>query len=285
MLQSLKQSRIAILGLGLMGGSLAMALRGKCSNLFGIDRDPRALAFAEQKGIVDRVSSDAGQLLPHADLIILATPVSAIIDLLHELPSLHPGSAMVFDLGSTKVEILKGMQALPSRYDPIGGHPMCGKEVGSLENADPDIYQGAPFALVPLQRTSTNACHIAEELVESIGGRPEWMDGETHDRRVALTSHLPYLLANALASSLPLEVAPLVGPGLRSTFRLAASPVSMMTDILITNRANVLTGLRIFQDNLAQLEKLLQENVPGNLQEFLEAGRFSYLELMESIPR
>lgn len=245
---------VAILGLGLMGGSLALALRGKCQAILGVDPDPQAVEAALDSKVVDRASLMAGNLLPDSDLVILAAPVRAILSLLHDLPDHHPGPAVVLDLGSTKREIVNKMQSLPPRFDPIGGHPMAGKEKATLANADQDLFQGAPFALVPLERSSPLSRQLAEQLVLAVGAHPLWVDAETHDRWVAATSHLPYLLANTLAAVTPLEARPLVGPGLRSTTRLAPASLTMMIDILDTNRENVVAGLQRFRQALDALE-------------------------------
>lgn len=245
---------VAILGLGLMGGSLALALRGKCQAILGVDPDPQAVEAALDSKVVDRASLMAGNLLPDSDLVILAAPVRAILSLLHDLPDHHPGPAVVLDLGSTKREIVNKMQSLPPRFDPIGGHPMAGKEKATLANADQDLFQGTPFALVPLERSSPLSRQLAEQLVLAVGAHPLWVDAETHDRWVAATSHLPYLLANTLAAVTPLEARPLVGPGLRSTTRLAPASLTMMIDILDTNRENVVAGLQRFRQALDALE-------------------------------
>jgi prephenate dehydrogenase len=248
---------VAILGLGLMGGSLALALRGRCARLIGIDPDPEALSLARQMSLVDDLSDQPAQLLPQAHLIILAAPVHAILALIQSLPELHPGCPVVLDLGSTKYQIVQALDGLPSRFDPMGGHPMCGKAQGGLPQADSELYHGAPFAFTPLPRTSPRARSLAGQLALVVGAHPVWLDPQTHDRWVAATSHLPFLAANALAAVVPTEARPLVGPGLRSATRLAPSPWGMMHDILETNRANVLAGLRAYRQQLLEIEELL----------------------------
>ncbi len=255
----LRQARVAIVGLGLMGGSLAMALRGRCARLIGVDRDEATLDLAKRRMLVDKATDDAAQALPQANLVVLSVPVSAILSFLDELPRLHPGSAVVLDLGSTKKEITAAMARLPERFQPIGGHPMCGKEKSGLEHAEAGLFQGAPFALTVLPRTGRQAIDLATELVQTVGARPVWLDSETHDRWVASTSHLPYLVACALAATMPEEAAPLIGSGYRSTSRLAASPVSVMLDILLTNREEVLAAVERFHGMLVQMRDLLAD--------------------------
>ncbi|MDR3572517.1 MAG: prephenate dehydrogenase/arogenate dehydrogenase family protein [Anaerolineaceae bacterium] len=274
--------RVAIVGLGLMGGSLAMALKGKCKELIGIDPDPAAVQLALQWKIVDRVSTDPALLIPNADLIVLAAPVGAILRILSDLPALHPGSPVVLDLGSTKVEIVRAMQALPDRFDPIGGHPMCGKEKSSLEFADPSIYIRAPFVLVPLERTSLRAKYLAEELVRIVGSVPIHIQADQHDFLVAYTSHLPYLLASALAGSADEDASALVGPGFRSTTRLAGSSTRMMLDILLTNREAVLSAVQKFRLQMDRLQDLLEQQDYPHLAEQLEMNAVSYRKLTEN---
>ncbi|MBN2548572.1 MAG: prephenate dehydrogenase [Anaerolineales bacterium] len=279
---SLSASTVAILGLGLMGGSLALALRGRCASMLGVDPDAETCQAALERQVVDQVSAEPGALLPQANLVVLAAPVGAIIQLLQDLPVLHPGAAVVLDLGSTKSAIVHTMQTLPERFDPVGGHPMCGKERGSLHNADAALYQGAVFALTALPRSSVSARSLAEQLVSVVGAHPLWMEAETHDRWVAATSHLPYLLANALAQATPPEAQPLVGPGLRSTTRLAATPRSMMLDVLATNRENLLASLQSFRQQLDRLEGCLVDGDWRALELYLSQGADRYAWLVES---
>ena len=276
-----KNAKIAIVGLGLMGGSLALALRGKCGSLLGIDNDHKVLSLAQELNVVDIVSSDPAELLQQADAIVLATPVNAILAFLSKLDEMDPGPAVVLDLGSTKKKIIASMSALPARFDPIGGHPMCGKETYSLENATASLYQGAPFALTPLPRTTSGAKQIAEEIAQIIGARSIWLDPGTHDKWVAETSHLPYLLANALVSSTSKEAADLIGPGFRSSTRLAVKPRSMMIDILQTNRENILPAIDALQRRLDELKHYLQNEDYARLSWELSQGAAHYEAILE----
>jgi prephenate dehydrogenase len=264
--QAFRSLRVAIVGMGLMGGSLALALRGQCAELLGVDTDADTIARAKREQVTDRVSSDPATLLPQADLVILAAPACAILDLLADLPDLHPGGCIVMDLGSTKRRIVEAMESLPKRFDPLGAHPICGKETNGLAYADGQLYQGAPLILSPLVRTSPRALEVAKQLARAIGANPIQMDSAEHDARMAATSHLPYLLASALARATPVEAAPLVGPGFRGTTRLAASSTAMMLDILRTNRENVLASLVLFHQALGEIESKLDRQDWGGLE-------------------
>ncbi len=268
--EHLGDCRVAIVGLGLMGGSLALALQGKCAARLGVDLDPAVVAAALAAGAVEQGVCDPGELLPQADLIVLAAPVLEIVRILRRLPALHPGRPTVLDLGSTKRQILAAMQALPDRFDPIGGHPMCGKETGGFASACGELYQAAPFALAALERTTQRARRIAGEVVRAVGARPVWMDAATHDAWTAATSHLPYLLACALSAATPPEARPLVGPGLRGAIRLAATPPPMMMDVLQTNADALLPALARFRAQLDALEAMLAEGQWDQLRAALE---------------
>jgi prephenate dehydrogenase len=264
----LSQLNLAFIGLGLMGGSLALALRGKCARMQAFDPNEETVNLAMQRLIVDVSSQNLAAALEGADLIILAAPVCAIIENLQVITELVLGNAIVMDLGSTKVEIVEAMLGLPKRLDPIGGHPMCGKENLGLENADASIFRGAPFALTPLDRTSENAKRLAEELAEATGARPVWLDAHTHDRWTAATSHLPYLVAAALTLAVPEESRPMVGSGFRSSTRVAATHPDMMMDVLETNRDNLLKMMASMKTQFNQLEKWLEE---GNYADLYQA--------------
>jgi prephenate dehydrogenase len=267
---ALAHCKIAILGLGLMGGSLAMALKGKTATLYGADPDTQAVELALKSKLLDHGSTDPGEVVPQADVVILAAPVSGILSLLADLPRLHPGGPVVMDLGSTKQRIADAMANLPLRFEPVGGHPMCGKEKSGLKNASPELFQNAPFALTLLPRTTSRARALAEQLIEAVGAYPVLVDAQVHDDWTAATSHMPYLLACALANATPQEAAPLVGPGLRSSTRLAGSSSQMMLDILSTNPVQVVGALTRFRKELDLLEELIKHEDWQTLSSTLE---------------
>ncbi|MGA7195356.1 MAG: prephenate dehydrogenase [Anaerolineales bacterium] len=277
----LARSRIAIIGLGLMGGSLALALKGKCAALYGIDSDRAALEMALAQKIVDRADRDPAKLLSHADLVILAAPVPAILTLLEQLPSFTSDSCIVIDLGSAKKMIVESMSRLPERFDPIGGHPICGKEKLSLANAERTLYHAAPFLLTPLDRTTPRALFAANQIIEAIGAKATILDAEEHDRILASTSHLPYLLSSSLALATPTDVASLIGPGFRSTSRLAGTPTSMMLGVLQSNQENVLNGLHCLQNELAKVESALASKDFSKLELMLNEAQSKYQTLIQ----
>ncbi len=259
-----------------MGGSLALGLRGKCAALYGIDPHLPTLELALSQHIVDYADSDPAKLLPEADLIILSAPVPAILTLLEKLPSFTPNSCIVMDLGSAKHLIVEAMSYLPERFDPIGGHPICGKEKLSLANAERTLYYAAPFLLTPIERTSPRALSAANQIIEALGAKGKTLDAVEHDRILASTSHLPFLISSALALTTPEDVTPFVGPGFKSTSRLAGTSSSMMLGVLQSNRENVLNALHELQNQLADLESALSSEDFSKLESILNKAQKRY---------
>jgi prephenate dehydrogenase len=278
----LQDSKIAVIGLGLMGGSLALALNGKCAALYGIDSNPATLEFALDKKIVHQADADPVRLLPQADLVILATPVPAIIDFIQELPSLIQNPCIVLDLGSTKKDIIQAMSALPKRFDPVGGHPICGKENLGLENAAANLYQGATFVITALERTSVRAREAVKQILAALGAHLIDMNAEEHDRALAFTSHLPFLISSALVLSTPSEYSSFIGTGFRSTSRLAGTPSSITLGILQSNRENVLNALLLFQQRLSEIQTKLAADDFQTIEGILNDSRVAYQALISN---
>lgn len=276
----LAQSKIAIIGLGLMGGSLALALKGRCAALYGIDSDQATLELATRQNIVDHAGSDPAKFLPDVDVIILATPVPVILSLLEQLPAIMPNPCIVLDLGSTKQLIVEAMSHLPERFVPIGGHPVCGKEKLSLANAERTLYYATSFLLTPLERTSARALSAANQIIEAIGAKAIVLDAPRHDRTLASTSHLPFLLSSALALATPEDTAPFIGPGFKSTSRLAGTPSAMMLGVLQSNRMNVIAAVHRFRKSLDGIESALEAGDDAQLLSLLNMAESRYTEFM-----
>jgi prephenate dehydrogenase len=256
---------VAIIGLGLMGGSLALALRANkaCAKIIAIERDENTRAQALAFGAVDEATDDLSRA-SQANIIVLATPVRAIIELLPRVGNTARDGTIVIDLGSTKREIVQAMDVLPAHVQPIGGHPMCGKETSGFGSADLNLFRNAIFALTPLDRTSAQTIALAQSLVEIIGAQPLVIDAERHDQIVAITSHLPFVVASALMAIANEQASQdewlpkFAASGFRDTSRLAASDATMMSDILSTNRANVVKMLRQYSMQLESLTQLIE---------------------------
>jgi len=283
--KALADSLVAIVGLGLMGGSLAGALQGHCRELVGVARRPEALEMALARGWIDRGATRLADGVRQADVVILALPVRAILSTLDEIGALLPAGCLLMDLGSTKARIVARMEQLPAHVQALGGHPMCGKELAGIQAADPAIYRGSTFILTPLPRTSEPALALGRALVEASGAHPLVLDPARQDFLVATLSHLPYLLACALVGTADALTSPdpaawkIVAGGFRDTSRVAGSDVTMMLDILLTNREAVLKALDTCQGQLAHVAHLLETGDEERLRTALTTMRVKRKEM------
>lgn len=280
---ALRDATVGIFGLGLMGGSLALSLKGHCARLIGFDSDPATLELALSKNIVDHAErgNNVSKELK-LDVLVLAVPVPAIINILQQLPSFITYPCIVMDIGSTKRDILAAMEALPENFEPIGGHPICGRETLGLGNASADLFEDAPFVITPLERTTERARSAARQMIATVRANGIEMSADDHDRILASTSHLPFLLSSALARSTPQEFSSLIGTGFRSTSRLAGTPSSMMMGVLQSNRENILHAIQQFRHSLHVIETALQHENYGELDSILNESRNAYLAVVRS---
>lgn len=274
MAKSLYDCSVTVVGLGLMGASLCMDLAQNhlCREVRGVARRTDTVLQAFFSGAVDEATNDLATGIQGADIVVLATPVRHIIATLDEIgPHLWPG-ALVTDMGSTKGDICAALNTLPDSVQPIGSHPMTGKETAGFEAAEPGLYRNAPWVLTPLPRTSPNALALAMELAQAVGARPIVLEPARHDRLVASISHLPFLLASALVHAVndvgvdDPKVWELAAGGFRDTSRVAASDTRMFMDILLTNRVAVLEQLDLFACHLQDLRSLLADQDEQQLQ-------------------
>ena len=267
-------NRVTILGTGLIGGSLALALRKHTTGLHisGWDRT-EVISEAHARGAVDApFYGDLGPALQHADLIYLALPISVTLDLLPEIARLAPAHALVTDACSTKQRIAQAAaEVFPGEAGPmfLAGHPMAGRELSGIAHADADLFRDTSYALIgepqaKLENTPRDPRVSAfVKILEKIGARPLWLGAQQHDYAVGLASHLPQLAAVAMASflydhldenGLPITLA---GPGLRDSLRLAGSPYHTWRDIVLTNREVLSAALDLFARRLDDLRERL----------------------------
>ncbi len=284
-MKTLSESNVAVVGLGLMGGSLAGALRGHCRHVTGVDVAAETIVLATERGLVDRATAGLAEGVRDADLVVLATPVRTILRLLDEIgPLLKPG-AVLMDVGSTKAAITTKMAALPAHVVPLGAHPMCGKEQSGIAVADPVLYQGATFILTPLPRTTDTALNLGRTLAAAVGARPLVLAADRQDKLTATVSHLPYLLACALIATADATTSSdpaaweIVAGGFRDTSRVAGSDVTMMLDILLTNRSHVLHALSTCIDQLEGFSALIAEGDEATLRTTLATIRAQRKEM------
>lgn len=257
-------TQTTIVGLGLMGASLAQALRPVAEKIVGVDADADVRRAALAQGYVHEATDDLREAVRFADTVILCAPVRVIVRLLTgSIGSYLRSNTLLIDIGSTKQDICEAMGRLPIGIQAVGGHPMTGKEVSGIQAADASLYVNRPWVLCPTRRTTPAARVRALEFVEAIGALPVEMEAERHDKVVAAISHLPYLLSASLVATVQRagektpEVWDLAAGGFRDTSRMAGSDIRMMSDIISTNTKAVATVLAMFRVQLGILETML----------------------------
>lgn len=262
-------SRVTILGTGLIGGSFGLALRKYTTDvcISGWDRT-EVVSDAHARGAIDApFYGDIAPAVQNADLIYIALPIAATIDLLPEIARHSPAHALITDACSTKVRIAEAAEEVfPAGKGPLflGGHPMAGKELSGIAQADADLFRGNTYALIGASSAQEDPRVSAfAKILEKIGARPFWLGAPQHDYAVGLASHLPQLAAVALAgflydrldeNGLPITLA---GPGLRDSLRLAGSSYATWRDIVLTNQEVLSAALDLLARRLDDLRERL----------------------------
>ena len=263
-------TQITIIGTGLIGGSLGLALRKHAfsGGIVGCDK-PAVLEAAQRRGAIDRGESDPTSAVAGSDLVVLATPVGAILSLFEKLGPTLASGVLVTDTGSTKQQFAERARMVfgdgaPQRVLP--GHPMAGKEHGGIEHADASLFEGATWLITPVdpEQPPTSAQKEYMDLIESLGAHLISLDAERHDRLCAWVSHLPQMISTAFATVLRDElgddeaVQQIGGRALREMTRIAHSPYSMWRDIALTNSENLEEVLLRFEQQLTYLRENLR---------------------------
>ena len=273
--------RIAIIGLGLIGGSLALALRkagAKGTEIVGFSRSRETVARAKEFGVIDEAAGDMASAVVGADMVIIATPVMTIKEVLGSIAEHLPSGCVVTDTGSTKAKIMQWAEEyLPPEVSFIGGHPMAGKETSGVDEADADLFRGCVYCLTPAPCATPQAVQLLRRMVKSIGARPLFIDAEVHDNLVAGVSHLPMLLSAAFVTattesqSWP-EMSKLAAGGYRDFSRLASGSPEMNRDICFTNREKIIYWIDCYIEELKKYRRLVAEG-DGELSEVLDQAR------------
>ena len=253
--------RLAVIGVGLLGGSVAKAARaqGIAREVIGIGRDVGRLQAAMDDGAIDRATSDLADGVREADFVLLAAPVRTIEDLLS-----RAWDAIVTDVGSSKAAIVRTAASLARRRPLafVGSHPMAGSEKSGYGVARADLFQGALVVVTPTETSQPEAVKRVTTFWEHLGARVTALDPEAHDVAVAAISHLPHLVACALVDAVSREMPgalPIAARGFRDTTRIAAGDPAMWQEIFLANRAPLAEALGAFRRALTELEQLVQE--------------------------
>jgi prephenate dehydrogenase len=263
---------LAIVGVGLLGGSVAKAARagGLARRVVGVGRDTARLRPALEDGTLDAATTDLDTGVREADFVLLAAPVLAIEGLLERVWRAAPEGTVITDVGSTKRNIVRAAERLAAArpLSFVGSHPLAGSEQSGYRAARADLFRGATVVVTPTDRTELAALKRATEFWEALGARVSSLDPETHDRAVAAISHLPHLIACALvdgAGRVEPSALDLAARGFRDTTRIAAGDPEMWTEIFLANRDALSASVEGFQQALADLQRAIDAGEPEAL--------------------
>ena len=272
--------RLTIVGLGLLGGSVAKAARAEslAREIVAVGRRVASLEPALADGTVDRITTDIAEGVADADLVVLATPVATLAAQLPAVWRAAPEGALITDVGSTKAHIVRTAETLAGQRPLafIGGHPMAGSNRAGYAIARADLFRGALVILTPTERTSVDALKRVILFWEAVGGRVMSLDPATHDRAVAAVSHLPHLVADALVAAVARmdpQFFDVAARGFKDTTRIAASDPVMWRDIFEQNREALAEALAAFRGALAELEDLVRSGDRARIDAELERIR------------
>ncbi len=281
-------NQLGLIGCGLMGGSFALALKraGLVKRVVGYSKSPSTTERARQLGIIDVVAESALLAVSGSDLVLVAVPVSATENTLKTIRGLIEPGMLVMDVGSTKRDVVDAARrALREKVGYfVPAHPIAGKEVSGIENADAALYTGRQVILTPLPQSEAALVQKATDVWSALGAQVLIMSPENHDAAFAAVSHLPHLLAFAFFSSVVNQPAgrdylSLAGPGFRDFTRIAASNPETWRDILVANREEVLKQSQRFRHALAALEHVIREGNAEALEDLIRTpatGRASW---------
>jgi prephenate dehydrogenase len=269
--------RIAVLGVGLIGGSIGLAARRRAdAQVSGYDPDARVLARALELGAIDRAADGVAGAVAGADVVFVATPVGALAVTVREALQAAPEACVVTDVGSTKRVLAEA--SADERF--VGGHPLAGAETAGVEHAREDLFDGAVWYLTPAPNTAGVLYERLHRLLTAIGAQPTAIAAETHDRLLAVVSHLPHVLANVLVAQAASALGegadgrvPAVGPSFRDVTRVAGANSAIWTDIYISNRDALLDAIDELAARVAQVRSALAAGDAPAVTEWNDAAR------------
>lgn len=251
---------VAIIGVGLIGGSVGLALRDRrlAQRVVGIGRRAESLTAAQNIGAVTETTLDLAAGVVDAQVIVVCSPVDRIVEHVRAAAAACQPGALITDAGSTKGTIVAALDgALPREVTFVGSHPLAGSEKQGPTEAQADLFEGRLVVVTPGAHTREADRQRVAEFWESLGARVMAMSPAAHDRAVAASSHLPHLVAAALADAVPLAAHPVTAGGFRDTTRVAAGDAELWTQILLDNREAVLSALTPFEETLTALRAAL----------------------------
>ena len=269
-------NRITIIGLGLIGGSLGLAIKRSrlAKEVVGVSRRRSTIRRAISLGVVDVATRDLTKGVEDADLIILTAPVLTIMDIARRISRHLKKGAIVIDAGSTKKDIVKNIETiLPRNVNFIGSHPIAGSEKSGVSYADKDLFKDAYCILTKTRRVNPETLARIRKFWTALGMKIEVMNPDTHDKIISRLSHLPHAIAVSLCSASSKKDLYLAAGGLKDTTRIASGNPELWKDIFVTNRKNVLSDIKVFKRELSKIEKALKETSGAELLRLLKKAK------------
>ncbi|MDI6758611.1 MAG: prephenate dehydrogenase/arogenate dehydrogenase family protein [Candidatus Omnitrophota bacterium] len=265
-------NKIAIIGVGLIGGSIALALkkRGLVEKIVGVARHKKSLLLAKKIGAIDE-GSQSINIIKGSDLIILAAPINTILKTAQKISKVASPKAIVSDVGSTKELIVSRLEKFFPNF--IGGHPLAGSEKKGIINAHPEIFKGSLCILTPTKLTDSKALNKIKALWHQLGAKVILISAHDHDEILSFISHLAHAAAFSLVKSVPDKFLEFASTGFKDTTRIAASESEIWSDILLSNQKNVLKAITLFQANLLKIKTAIQKNNKRQLSSILNSAR------------
>jgi prephenate dehydrogenase len=267
---------VAIVGVGLIGGSIGLALRERrlAERVVGIGWRKTSLRRAKEVGAVTNYTLSIQQGVAEADVIVVATPLAQIVDEVSRVATHCPPAALITDAGSTKAEIVRQLSSsLPRDARFVGSHPLAGSEKSGVRAASPKLFEGRVVVVTPTGASPDGAAAEIGDFWSSLGATVFVMSPEKHDEIVAATSHLPHLLASLIAHSTPQPALPLTATGWQDTTRIAAGDPELWTQILLDNRENVLKSLARFEKTMKRAHAALTKSDAKSLRRLLTEAK------------
>jgi prephenate dehydrogenase len=275
-MQRRSSSTVAIVGVGLIGGSIGLALRKRdlAEKVIGIGRSEQRLAKALALGAVTSTTTSIAEGVSSADLVIVCTPVGEIADHVLQAADAAPGNAHLTDAGSTKGSIVAKVEAaLPKGKRFVGSHPLAGAEKNGVDFARADLFEDRVVVVTPSENTDPTDLQAVGKFWQSLGANVISMSPDAHDRALATTSHLPHLVASAAAQITPAADLQLTAGGWRDLTRIASSDPDLWLQILLDNRANILNSLAGFEKTMAEFRSALEQADAAKLRQLLMEGK------------
>jgi prephenate dehydrogenase len=269
---------IAVVGVGLIGGSIALAAKshGAARVVLGVGRNPKRLEEARRRGVIDEGTADLPSAARRADLLVFCSPVDVIVAGVREAAMACKAGALITDAGSVKACLCRDLaNGLPQSVEFVGAHPLAGSEKQGFEHADARLFEKRLCVVTPLGTNSRSAVERVAAFWKKLGSQIIEMSPEAHDRALAETSHLPHLVAAALAATLSPENRALAASGFRDTTRVASGDPELWTAIFLENREELLGSLSRHDALLGRFRKALEQNDAGALKELLKAAKMS----------